>query len=974
MNRKIMTFVLGMVMILNIYGVLAVDLFQNWTMSTDDGGITTVKLIGGMCNSVACDSINESYVSFYREEAWNCVMSYWNNTTALENCLSPYLITSPVDVRSKIIVRYKNVPTTASTHYEVYFFGKDYINYVWDGIPYCNANAAACIDNTERSAELKKKENATAEITGVYVRNMNDVTKPIMINIDTGIGASVCSAFRRVNITNYWPAEDGEYIDYSVDTKVNVEIKDERDIIVYRNTSFQRIPADVCYDNFTFVWVPGRTGRYYLRVWTEINDTQIRNPGIDESNKTFYVYDSRTSYCYSRIANLSVTNEIEDPIIREGEKTRIRYEFYTAIYIDDRTIEAVPAELVTTIIRKNDSRVLTNFSTIYSSVANGTYQSYDTLLGPYEKGEYKVIVRAVAKDSRCDSLVNQYEEDSKDFYVVSSSFDNDFEPPTTYVSITPNTTVNGWYTSNLTITLTCTDNEGCYRTYYCLDHTNTCSPGTIYTGSISLTQGGVWYLRYYSVDLKGNREGMKNITIRLDNRAPAVNVITPTYFNEGSEGYIFVNATDLESGINKIEIYVDGNKTYEVNGTAVNYTFTVSRNFSYEVKVYDNVGHMWRTNRSVVINLRPIAVIQASPTSGTGSVTVTFNGSQSYDPEGDNITLSWDFENDGIVDATGSVVTHTYGAGTYTAVLRVVDSKGAVGVATVTISVTSTVSSGGSTRYVGGSSGGTSYVLFRNEEEKKSVVKNVKIEPVINIPYLVEIEAEPNSTVYVYIDGNTYKTIKVGSNGKVAFDLVGLTPGRHVLEIKVGNETVAVRGFVVFGIPSWVYIPSFLKLEANKTATVRFRIDSPGKYKIITRGPNGFNVEKTVEIKTGKETVEINFSTEKEGEYEVEWMFYKDLKLYADFNTTIKVVKTEVQTSEKEEEQKKEEKVTGLIVGRTLKSTWFVVTVIVLIILTISGVVIYKKRDHPRIKAIIEKIKSKLKREKKLDEFVEEEF
>ena len=83
----------------------------------------------------------------------------------------------------------------------------------------------------------------------------------------------------------------------------------------------------------------------------------------------------------------------------------------------------------------------------------------------------------------------------------------------------------------------------------------------------------------------------------------------------------------------------------------------------------------------------PVAVATATPIAGKAPLTVTFNGGQSYDPDGSIASWLWAF-GDGDV-ATTSNATHTYGsAGVYTAVLTVTDNSGWTDSASIVITVT----------------------------------------------------------------------------------------------------------------------------------------------------------------------------------------------------------------------------------------------------------------------------------------------
>jgi hypothetical protein len=84
-----------------------------------------------------------------------------------------------------------------------------------------------------------------------------------------------------------------------------------------------------------------------------------------------------------------------------------------------------------------------------------------------------------------------------------------------------------------------------------------------------------------------------------------------------------------------------------------------------------------------------VAVLGATPTSGSAPLTVNFDARNSTDADPADqgrLTYAWDFTNDGTVDATTPTASFTYAAGTYTARLTVTDTLGASDTKTVTIS------------------------------------------------------------------------------------------------------------------------------------------------------------------------------------------------------------------------------------------------------------------------------------------------
>lgn len=82
----------------------------------------------------------------------------------------------------------------------------------------------------------------------------------------------------------------------------------------------------------------------------------------------------------------------------------------------------------------------------------------------------------------------------------------------------------------------------------------------------------------------------------------------------------------------------------------------------------------------VVVNQPPMAQFTYSPTAPRAGDWIQFDASSSYDPDGTITNYQWDFQNDGVFDASGKIAFHRYTMpGTYTVRLVVTDNQGATG-------------------------------------------------------------------------------------------------------------------------------------------------------------------------------------------------------------------------------------------------------------------------------------------------------
>jgi len=120
-------------------------------------------------------------------------------------------------------------------------------------------------------------------------------------------------------------------------------------------------------------------------------------------------------------------------------------------------------------------------------------------------------------------------------------------------------------------------------------------------------------------------------------------------------------------------------------GCTVTHTYTTAGTFIVTLTVTDDTGAAANDTCAVTVNCPPVADAGADR-EVLPNDSVEFNGSGSYDPDGEIVGYLWDF-GDGS-NATGSSVTHQYAlGGTYLVTLTVTDNHNATGADTCTITV-----------------------------------------------------------------------------------------------------------------------------------------------------------------------------------------------------------------------------------------------------------------------------------------------
>ena len=183
--------------------------------------------------------------------------------------------------------------------------------------------------------------------------------------------------------------------------------------------------------------------------------------------------------------------------------------------------------------------------------------------------------------------------------------DNDTTPPVTTIYFVPPEPngLNGWYVSDIEITLEATDDiSGVDFIKYLLDDND----WMIYTSPLIIKSDGFHRITYYAVDKAGNVEQPSDVVrFKLDQTKPIIS-IHYTWEKIGCRKYVIIvtaTCTDATSGIAKVEFYFNGVLQETVTGAGPEfvwaYDYAPLPSVVVKAIAYDNAG--W-TNFAELIN------------------------------------------------------------------------------------------------------------------------------------------------------------------------------------------------------------------------------------------------------------------------------------------------------------------------------------------------------------------------------------
>jgi len=209
-------------------------------------------------------------------------------------------------------------------------------------------------------------------------------------------------------------------------------------------------------------------------------------------------------------------------------------------------------------------------------------------------------------------IYSEYEEYDYDWYPMMEPFGNFEFPPYTKISFDPEYPdgENGWYISNVTVTLEAEDDIEVNATYYRINK----GVWETYEFPFILSEDGSDILiEYYSIDIDGNEEDIKSAILDIDKTPPEINVTWEKVkigWRKWEVTFI-INVTDnINGGIfDRLEIYLNNGLFKVITGPGPEYVFSIIIQFrpkySFKFVIRDMAGNQ----ASAVVNSSDISVI-----------------------------------------------------------------------------------------------------------------------------------------------------------------------------------------------------------------------------------------------------------------------------------------------------------------------------------------------------------------------------
>jgi cytochrome c len=177
---------------------------------------------------------------------------------------------------------------------------------------------------------------------------------------------------------------------------------------------------------------------------------------------------------------------------------------------------------------------------------------------------------------------------------------------------------NGWYTSDVTVTLSATDPPttfqiggstspfGVNHTYYKIDS----GSWNTYTSPFVITAAGQHTVLYYSVDIAGNVETQKSVSLKIDKTAPTITLTKEQI--DTFDAKFTAQVSDETSGVDRVEFSLDGVLQFTDTQSPYEWTWTGFVEQTLTATVFDKAGNSKSQSMSTPVDqIQGINTIQS---------------------------------------------------------------------------------------------------------------------------------------------------------------------------------------------------------------------------------------------------------------------------------------------------------------------------------------------------------------------------
>lgn len=251
--------------------------------------------------------------------------------------------------------------------------------------------------------------------------------------------------------------------------------------------------------------------------------------------------------------------------------------------------------------------------------------------------------------------------------------------------------------------------------------------------------------------------------------------------------------------------------TYQTKPASGVYTVTLKVSYQEIGNLQGELQEEEYTRVVAIENEQVFATFTYSPETGQAPLEVTFDASESKDPDGQIVKYEWDFNEDGIFDKEGVKVTHTFTeVRSYNVVLKVTDNNGETNTAEHVIAV-------------------------KSSQIITSIVKNLPADEVLVPTRAYQFDAaesvstEGTITSYEWNFGDG--SLKNGRRVTHAFAKEGVYEVSLVLKDDAGNRTVYAKNYTVSESGSGLFakfstLPALTNNQVEGTVPLRVSFDA----------------------------------------------------------------------------------------------------------------------------------------------------